>query len=305
MRWLGYSLREAGRSLRRGGRLSVISLGAIMTAFLTLGVFLVIEAHIRQAAAGWADAAELSVFLADGLDEGRLLALQQEIAADAAVAGVHYISKPDALSRFTKDFPELSDVSSSLAENPFPASFEVSLRPERGLADAGDALAETLRARPGVADVQYDRQWLADLSALGTGVHIAGLGAVVILIISAALTVAAVIRLGLHARKDELEIMELVGAPFVFIRGPFIAEGAILGGIGAMAAMILLWLGVDAAHRAGIAAITALYGTGPLAFLDPFRAALLVGGAMAVGGLAGVIASHPSPRKRGFSGLSR
>lgn len=305
MRWLGYSLREAWLSLRRGGRLSLISLGTILTAFFTLGVFLVLEAHVRQAAAGWADSAELSVFLTEGVDEGTLLALQQEIANHPAVAGVQFVSKPDALARFTKDFPELSDVSSSLAENPFPASFDVRLRSDPRLVDAGDAFASTLRTRAGVADVRYDRDWLSQLSTLGTGVRLAGLGAVVILIVSAALTVSAVIRLGLHARKDELEIMELVGAPFAFIRGPFIAEGAILGGLGAALAMVLLWAGVGAARRAGIESVTALYGTGQIVFLDPFRAGLLIAGAMLVGGVAGVVASHPSRRKGRFSGLSR
>jgi len=297
MRWLGYSLREAWLGLRRGGRLSLISLGTILTAFLTLGVFLVLETHVRQAAAGWADSAELSVFLVEHPDDTTLLALQREIAGSPAVAGVQFVSKPEALARFAKDFPELSDVSASLAENPFPASFEVRLRPDPRLAEAGDALAAALRTRAGVADVRYDRQWLTELSALGRGVRLAGLGAVLILMVSATLTVAAVIRLGLHARRDELEIMELVGAPFAFIRGPFIAQGAILGGLGAGLALVLLWIGVAAARRAGLEAVTSIYATASIGFLDGARALLLIGGAVLVGGLAGVLASHSSRRK--------
>ena len=55
--------------------------------------------------------------------------------------------------------------------------------------------------------------------------------------LAAAVTVAAVVRLGLHARRDEIEIMELVGAPLAFIRGPFVAEGFLQGGIGALLAL--------------------------------------------------------------------
>ena len=108
------------------------------------------------------------------------------------------------------------------------------------------------------------------------------------------LTVSSVIRLGLHTRKDELEIMELVGAPFTFIRGPFVVEGAILGGAGAALAMVFLWLGVMATERAGIESLTALYGAGQILFLDVRRAALLLGGAVLVGAFAGAIASQPS-----------
>ena len=64
------------------------------------------------------------------------------------------------------------------------------------------------------------------------------LGAV--LTLAAALTVANVVRLALHARRDELEIMQLVGAPQVYIRGPFVMEGVLQGGLGALAALAAL-----------------------------------------------------------------
>lgn len=294
MRWVGYSIREAWASLRRGGRLSLISLGTILTAFFTLGAFLVVERHVRDATSQWSDAAELSVFLDDGIDEATRMTLQQEIAASAAVLDVELVSKPEALARFKRDFPELADVSASLAENPFPASLEVRLRADPRLRDASDRLAEAVKGKPGVTDVRYDRQWMTNVSSLGTGVRLVGLGAVLLLIAGAVLTLAAVIRLGLQARRAELEIMELVGAPATFMRGPFIVEGALLGGAGALLALVLLRLGVWAAAGAGVEAITALYGTGPLQFLDLSRTAAVLSGAAAVGALAGALASSRS-----------
>jgi cell division transport system permease protein len=294
MRWLAYSIREAWSQLRRGGRLSLISLGTILTAFFTLGGFLVLERHARDAAAQWGSAADLSVFLADNIDESARMVLQQEIAAHEAVAEVEFVSRSDALTRFNREFPELSDISASLADNPFPASLEVRLRSDPRVSDAADRLADALRQRAGVSDVRYDRQWLADLNALGRGLRFAGLAAVLILIASAALTMTAVIRLGLHGRKDELEIMELVGAPDTFIRGPFVVQGAMLGGAGAALAIALLWVGLLAARRAGIQTLTALYGSGQILFLGTGRMAVLLGGAIVVGALAGAVASHPS-----------
>ena len=148
MRWFIYSIREAWYSLRRGGRLSLISLGTILTAFFTLGAFLVLERHVRDTATTWSEAAELSVFLTEDLADSARLALQQQIAAHEAVADVQFISKPDALARFARDFPELGDVSASLPENPFPASLEVRLRADPGLAAAGDQLADSCGSRP-------------------------------------------------------------------------------------------------------------------------------------------------------------
>ena len=61
--------------------------------------------------------------------------------------------------------------------------------------------------------------------------------------LAAAVTVASVVRLGLQARHDEIEIMQLVGSPISFIRGPFIAEGVLQGGLGALIALAVLWAG--------------------------------------------------------------
>ena len=63
-----------------------------------------------------------------------------------------------------------------------------------------------------------------------------------LLVFAAALTVASVVRLALFARREEIHIMQLVGAPIAYIRGPFIVEGLIQGGLGAIAALIVLWI---------------------------------------------------------------
>ena len=82
---------------------------------------------------------------------------------------------------------------------------------------------------PGVADVRYDREWLASVSSGLNAVRGAGLALALLMALAAAVTVAAVVRLGLHARRDEIEIMKLVGSPIAFIRGPFVAEGFLQG----------------------------------------------------------------------------
>ena len=88
---------------------------------------------------------------------------------------------------------------------------------------------------PGVADVRYDRQWL-DRAAVGRSASSAASAwcSARVLTLAAALTVANVVRLALYARRDEIEIMQLVGAPQAYIRGPFVMEGVLQGGIGAL-----------------------------------------------------------------------
>jgi cell division transport system permease protein len=109
--------------------------------------------------------------------------------------------------------------------------------------------------------------------------------------VAAAVTAATVVRLGLRARRDELEIMELVGAPLAFIRGPFVAEGFLQGGIGALLAITSLWAGFVVAMAWWGADLNSLLG-GSVQFL-PIRLCLyLILGGMLVGSAGGLVAAR-------------
>ncbi len=109
---------------------------------------------------------------------------------------------------------------------------------------------------------------------------------------AAAVTVAAVVRLGLHARRDEIEIMKLVGSPVAFIRGPFIAEGFLQGGLGALIATALLWLGFAAVRSWWGGDLAAMLDGAALQFLPGRLVGLLVAGGMFVGAAGGFAASR-------------
>lgn len=289
---VGYAFTEAWVSLKRSGRSALVSIGTIAIAFLTLAGFLLISVNVQRALDRWLEAAEMSVYLLDTASEGERAALEQFLAAQPSVAAVEYVSKERALERFRADFPELRDVTEGAGENPFPPALEVRLRRENAGDAAADTLSQEVGGRPGVADVRYDRAWLARLIGLVTTARFAGGLVAAILMLGAAFTVAAVVRLSLYARRDELEIMRLVGAPFSYIRGPAIVEGLLLGGIGAAVALVAIallystmagWIG---ANLAGLTGATALRFLGPLEF-----AIILLGG-VGVGAAAGTVASR-------------
>ncbi len=291
MRALKYSLDEAMISLRRAGRSTLLSIGTVAVAFLTLGGFLLATSNVQQLVEQWASAAEMSVFLRDDIDDATRTTLTAELQSHAAVAGLEYVSKEQALARFKAEFPELTEAAASEA-NPFPASFELQLLPGDSSSSSADILASELTTRPGVADIRYDRQWLARLMALVRGIRLTGVGIASVLVLGAAFTVAAVVRLSLFARRDEIEIMRLVGAPFAFLRGPSVAEGTIIGGLGAMVALLMLYLTYQSFKTRLGEMIAALIGSGDLRFLGAGEAMLMVVAAVALGGLTGVVVSR-------------
>jgi cell division transport system permease protein len=201
------------------------------------------------------------------------------------------VSKPDALARFKQTFGDLAAAVDGVGGNPLPASIEVRLRPGPGVSSAVDTLASRLRQMAGVADVRYDRQWLIRvLSAINV---VRGIGLVLgsVLVVAAALTVANVVRLALYARREELEIMDLVGAPQAYVRGPFIMEGVLQGGVGALIALVALAAVFFGLRGRYLVPLASAMNVSSIYFLPAELCVALVVGGMAVGCLGGLVAA--------------
>jgi cell division transport system permease protein len=104
--------------------------------------------------------------------------------------------------------------------------------------------------------------------------------------------VANVVRLATIARRQEIEIMQLVGAPAVYVRGPFVAEGVLQGGLGAVVAVVLLWAGLLGIRMRFGPTLTETLGLSGLTFMTPGLALTLILGGMGIGCLGGFIAAR-------------
>ena len=207
------------------------------------------------------------------------------------VAALERVSKEDALRRFKQNFGTIAEAAGDITGNPLPASLEVRLRPNANPSDVA-SLAEKAAGLAGVADVRYDRQWIQRLMYAVGIVRAGGFVLAALLLFAAALTVASVVRLALFARREEIHIMQLVGAPIAYIRGPFVVEGLIQGGFGAIAALIVLWLMFIVTRSRADVWLAGAVDPATLVFLPlPIAAALLAAGA-AVGALGGFIAAR-------------
>jgi cell division transport system permease protein len=291
MRSIEYAFRQGGASLWRSRGSSAFAVFAIALALIVLGALLIVSWNAEQLLGRWSSAAEFSVYLRDEATSDQRAAIETAIDQSQLADGREYVSKAEALTRFRREFAELSELTSSFDENPFPASIEVRVRPGAEH-ETAEALVKRLVAMPGVADARYDRDWLTRVaSVLGT-IRAAGLALALLMAVAAAVTVATVVRLGLRTRRDELEIMELVGAPLAFIRGPFVAEGFLQGGLGALFAIGALWVGFLIAMAWWGTDLNSLLDGGSVQFL-PIRLCLyLILGGMLVGSAGGLVAAR-------------
>jgi cell division transport system permease protein len=293
MRALQYFFTEAAESLWRSQRAAVLSMLTIAAGLFVLGFFLMVNANLQRIIGRWSDAAELAVYLRDDAQPAQIATINELLTKSGLASSVTLVSKDDARKEFARDFPDLAGATGTLERNPFPASFAVRLNDAAQSAPgAVENLTTTLTAAGGVADVRYDRTWIARLNTTIRVIRGVGLAIILLLAIASALTVANVVRLTAMARRNEIEIMQLVGAPFAYIRGPFIAEGLIQGGLGALVAIVLLLVAFAGIRARFGTLMTDAVGLTGVAFVPTEILLLLVVGGMALGCLGGFVVAR-------------
>jgi cell division transport system permease protein len=288
LRALAYFFEEALTSLWRSRLINALSVGTIAVSLFVLGAFLTVASNLNQVVERWTQKVSVTFFLADGLESHIRDSLVNRLRDDPAVESVEVVSREQALERFRTLFRDLRTLPDDLGENPFPASLEVALRAGKQSPDEVRRLVSAFEKAPGVQEVQYDLLWIERLSTAARLVR--GVGALLggILVLAGVFTISNVIRLTVYARQDELDIMRLVGATRGYVKGPFVVEGMLQGGLGGLVAVGLLWL---AFHVLATEAMAASDLMGRAVVLLPRQlGALLVAGGMVVG-IAGSLVS--------------
>ncbi len=287
LRACSYFVSEALTSLWRSRLVNAVSIGTIAVSLFVLGAFLTVASALSGLVTRWTETVQVIVYLEDSLEERVRASLENRLRADPAVAVLELVTREEALARFRAMFRDLSSLPEDLGENPFPASFEVSLRPSLQSPAEVERLAKAFTGVPGVREIQYDLLWIERLTTGVRLVRVVGAFLGGILVLAAVFTISNVIRLTIYAREDELDIMRLVGATRAYVKGPFVTEGVVQGGLGGLVASFLLWTAL--AQLSGNLATSDLLPHATLA-LSPAIAVLLVAGGMAVG-LAGSLMS--------------
>jgi cell division transport system permease protein len=196
----------------------------------------------------------LHVYLRDTVTGGDINTLWNRVAADPRVASVSYTTKSEALVR-AQHIPGLPQLATASDSNPFPASLDVQVKNINNVG-AIDAMVRNDPAVDPVYPTSYDQGAYQRIQGVLLGVAVAGFVFLAVLGFVAITVTINSIRAAIHARRDEVAIMQLVGAPRWMVRGPFVVEGAITGGVaGAIAGLVTLGLAM-AAIQAGSGSFT-------------------------------------------------
>jgi cell division transport system permease protein len=229
LRALRHCVREAWDGVWRNPTLSLLSAAAIGISLYVLGLFLLLTFNLSRFVEDLGRETQVQVYLRDDATADQIKALVAEFGSDPAIAQARFVSKIEARRRFQRDFPTLRDLPERVGGNPFPASFDLEIRDAFRDPEALDRLVTSYRKAPGIEEVRYDRGWTERLSRIVGLVRKGGYGIGALLAFAALVTVGATVRLTVLARREEIEIMKLVGATAGFIRGPFMLAAAVQG----------------------------------------------------------------------------
>lgn len=236
------AFRDALRSMTQSGLMSLASMLSVAASLLVLAVVLLVAVNLEHLAATAEAQVEIKAYLCAAqreeakcnkqeLTEQQRQALLDQIKKLPNVKETAFVSRHQALEEMKKSDPTQRELLTGYEGNENPLSDEVYVKVTE-VAQV-KAVADAIRALPGVAKVVYGQEYVDKLMAFTNAIRIGGVGLVLLLVVATVLTLSNTIRLSVFARRREISIMKLVGATDWYIRRPFMLEGIFLGLIGA------------------------------------------------------------------------
>ncbi len=221
------AIRRALRDLNENRFLNGVAMLTIALSVLIAGTFSLIWTNVDH----WMRAAEtgvrIQVYLKEGATDAQSRETQDRIREMDGVMGVRFISRAQALETLRAQLRQQASLLEGLGDNPLPDSLEVDLK--SGWAQQAEAIAGRIGGLTAVDGVEYGQQWMDRFTGLLKLFRFAGVILGGLFFIASGLIVANTARLVLYSRREEIEIMRLVGATDGFITAPFYILGLIQG----------------------------------------------------------------------------
>lgn len=234
-----YNVKQGFTQILRNRGMSVASIFSILAMLFILGLFFVIVVNLNLfTEVVKQDYDQVEVYLKDEVTMEQAEDLMAQIGKYEGVSAVAYRSEDDALEIMKQRWGESGYLLDSLGKNPLPASILISVE---SIESAG-AVSEYAGSLEGIEDVQYFRETVEKLTKVTNFLQVGALVIMAFLIIVSVVVVSNTIKLTVFARAKEIKIMKYVGATNWFIRGPFMAEGIIIGIFAALVSTVLVSL---------------------------------------------------------------
>ncbi|MDD2603594.1 MAG: permease-like cell division protein FtsX [Desulfobacterales bacterium] len=233
-------LRKALQDMRNNRFLNAITVATIALAVIIVGAFSLFVINAGDLLNTWRQGLRLMVYLEDGLPPDRRPRIEDTLRRMPEIERLQFISKEAAMALLRSQMSRHAALLDGLTQNPLPEAYEVEVR--HGVERQMESLAERIEQIAGVEEVAYGKQWIKRFGGLVELLGIIGYALTGLFSGAAVFFVANTIRLILYGRREELEIMRLVGASERFIRTPFYIQALLQGFMGGLVGIGTLYL---------------------------------------------------------------
>lgn len=227
-----YALNQALRAIRKNWIASISTLTTMTLSLTILAGFSLLSLNLNLNLGELQNELELAAYLSDGAEPQTVL---EAVSSWEGVVEAELVSPDDALNALVSELPYIQSASRAV-NNPLPYSLYLRLADPARTAQT----AAALRALPGVAEVEDGGEAVETFLAINEALRLIGSVLIIVLLSSALFAIVNSIRAAITARRDEIEVMRLVGATRGFIRSPFLIEGVFLGLLSALLTLLLV-----------------------------------------------------------------
>lgn len=293
---LGYSFRQGLKNIKRNKLFSLASIATIVACIFLLGLFYSIVVNFQHMVEKAEESVCVTVFFDEGMEETQIEQIGEEIKQRVEVSEILFTSAEEAWENFKVDYfaenPELAD--GFKEDNPLADSAnyqvylnDVSMQP---------ALVTYIKNLDGVRQVNYSEITASTLSDFSRLAGYISAGVIIILLLVSIFLISNTITIGITVRKEEIKIMKLIGATDFFVRSPFIVEGILIGVIGAIIPIVILYFVYSNAVRYVISQFQTISST--FTFLPVNEVFVVMApAALVIGAGIGLIGSRITIRK--------
>lgn len=247
-----YFFNRAIANIRQNILINLLTIGTISLAILIFSLLLLLYVNLEKVTDKWSERVQVTAYFEDELPPRELKALVGRIQSLEGTEKTTYISKSEALKRFRERLRGQDALLEEVSADILPASLEIQLKKEFRGDDALSYYTAALRRVPGISEIQYGEDWVQRFNSFMDFMRLLGIFVGGFLVLAVVFIVANTIKITVYSRKDELELLGLVGATRLFIKIPFLIEGILQGAAGAILAIALLFgLYYGFIHNAG------------------------------------------------------
>jgi cell division transport system permease protein len=227
-----YFVRTALSGLRASPLTSMVAVLTIAVTLVLSGAFALVVKNMQGLLERIGEDVTVTAYLEEGMTDQDRAALAARVKTVEGVQDVVSFSKEEARHRFEQSDQGRGELLQALGENPLPASLEISLKPDRRNSEGVRVVIQSLKGLPGIAELANAQDWVQGYAGALSLLRAVGAGLGIVLALATLLIVSNTIRLAVYARRDEIEILTLVGASRSFVAIPFLLEGALQGALG-------------------------------------------------------------------------